>query len=65
VKLAGYIDLFNMFNNQQPTARYARQCKDFDPEAGICKRGQADPRFKRPTAWQAPRRFQIGFKIEY
>jgi len=51
VSIAPYITFFNVFNNQQPTARG----------------GNADvtASFKKPTAWQAPRSYQIGIKIEY
>ncbi|MCS7182007.1 MAG: hypothetical protein NZ869_02715 [Thermoanaerobaculum sp.] len=62
VKLAAYVDLFNMLNNQFRTVRYTRQCSIYTPSTGACT---PDSAFKRPTARQAPRRFQIGFKIEY
>ncbi|MFN3413061.1 MAG: carboxyltransferase domain-containing protein [Thermoanaerobaculum sp.] len=62
VKFAAYVDLFNMFNNQFRTARYTRQCSVYDPSTGSCT---PDSAYFRPTAWQAPRRLQIGFKIEY
>ncbi|MEW5877876.1 MAG: carboxypeptidase regulatory-like domain-containing protein [Acidobacteriota bacterium] len=62
VRFAAYVDLFNMFNNQFRTARYTRQCSVYDPSTGSCT---PDSAYFRPTAWQAPRRLQIGFKIEY
>ncbi len=51
VKLAFYFDLFNAFNNQQPTARGGNSA--------------SSATFKKPTGWQAPRQVQIGFKVEY
>lgn len=62
LRLAAYVDLFNMFNNQQRTARSARKYSLYDPQTG---QFTVDPTYRRPTAWQAPRRLQIGFKIEY
>lgn len=62
LRLAAYVDLFNMFNNQQRTARSARKYSQYDPQTG---QFTVDPTYRRPTAWQAPRRLQIGFKIEY
>lgn len=62
LRLAAYVDLFNMFNNQQRTARSARKYSLYDPDTG---QFTVDPTYRRPTAWQAPRRLQIGFKIEY
>ncbi len=50
VTVAGYIDLFNVTNVQDPTARNANT---------------ASATYLQPTAWQAPRRFQAGFRIEY
>jgi hypothetical protein len=51
IKLAFYFDLFNAFNNQQPTARGGNSA--------------ASTTFTKPTGWQSPRQVQVGFKIEY
>ncbi|MCX7894819.1 MAG: TonB-dependent receptor [Thermoanaerobaculum sp.] len=51
VKVALYFDLFNAFNNQQPTARGGNSA--------------ATATFRKPTTWQAPRQVQVGFKLEY
>lgn len=50
VELAVYANIFNVFNNQQPTNR----------------RGNQDlANFGTPSAWQNPRQVQLGLKIEY
>jgi len=51
VEVALYLNIFNAFNNQQVTGRGARE--------------DIPSSFRLPTAWQAPRQVQVGFKIEY
>jgi hypothetical protein len=51
VTLALYANVYNMFNNQQPTSR-----------GGLADTAST---FNKPTAWQTPRSVQLGFKIEY
>ena len=51
LRLALYFDLFNAFNNQQPTSRGGNSV--------------STATFRKPTGWQAPRQVQLGFKIEY
>lgn len=51
VSLAAYANVFNMFNNQQPTARGSNSA--------------VASSFRLPTAWQSPRSVQLGVKIEY
>lgn len=51
VTLAVYANVFNMFNNQQPTRRGTNVA--------------VTSSFGLPTAWQSPRSVQLGFKIEY
>jgi hypothetical protein len=48
--LSIYANVFNAFNNQQPTARLNNV--DYDT-------------YGEPSAWQSPRRVQLGIKIEY
>lgn len=50
VELGVYMNVFNLFDNQQPTSRGSNV--DFDD-------------FKEPYAWQAPRSWQLGFRITY
>jgi hypothetical protein len=50
VELGVYANVINAFNNQQPTNR----------------RGNVDlASFKTPSAWQNPRRVELGFKVAY
>jgi len=51
VTLAAYANVFNMFNNQQPTDRGSNSA--------------VASSFRLPTKWQAPRSVQLGVKIEY
>ncbi|MEP0773223.1 MAG: TonB-dependent receptor [Acidobacteriota bacterium] len=51
VTLAGYFNVFNMFNNQQVTGRGSNSA--------------TPSTFRLPTAWQSPRSVQWGIKIEY
>jgi hypothetical protein len=50
VDVAVYANVFNLFNNQQPTGRESNI--DYDT-------------FKDPYSWQSPRQWQLGFKITY
>jgi hypothetical protein len=51
VNLAAYITFFNVFNNQMVTSRS----------------GNADvtSTYMLPTAWQSPRSYQLGVKLEF
>jgi hypothetical protein len=51
VNLAGYVTFFNVFNNQYPTARGAN--------------ADVASSFMLPTAWQNPRSYQLGVKLEF
>ncbi|MGA7615170.1 MAG: hypothetical protein WBX15_08310, partial [Thermoanaerobaculia bacterium] len=48
--LAGYVNAFNVFNNQQVTARVSNS---------------ALATFRSPAAWQSPRRFEVGFRLAF
>ncbi len=50
VNIAAYFDLFNAFNRQGVTTVNSTT---------------TSANYQKPTAWQVPRRFQIGFRIEY
>jgi hypothetical protein len=50
VRVAVYGNVFNIFDNQQVTARAANS---------------ALATFRQPVGWQSPRSYQLGFKIEY
>jgi hypothetical protein len=50
IDVAVYANVFNLFDNQQPTAR--ENNVDY-------------ANFGDPYAWQAPRQWQLGFKITY
>jgi hypothetical protein len=51
VNLAGYVTFFNVFNNQYPTTRGAN--------------ADVPASFMLPTAWQSPRSYQFGVKLEF
>jgi hypothetical protein len=50
VSVAVYANVFNMFDNQQPT--------------GVQTRTYLST-YREPTAWQAPRSYQLGFRLEF
>ena len=50
VNLALYVDAFNVFDNQQPTARGSNSA--------------TTSTYNLPTGWQSARQFGIGFKLE-
>lgn len=50
VGMAVYANVFNAFDNQQVTGRAANS---------------ALATFRDPTSWQSPRRFELGFKIDF
>ncbi len=50
VNVALYGDIYNVFNNQQPIARGSNS---------------ASVTYNKPTSWQTPRSFGIGFKLDF
>ncbi|MBI4915738.1 MAG: TonB-dependent receptor [Acidobacteria bacterium] len=50
VTLAAYGNVFNVFNNQQPTSRSGYEFSSL---------------YRLPNGWQNPRRVEFGIKIEY
>ncbi len=51
VNFAAYVTFFNVFNNQSVTTRSGNS--------------DIDATFMKPTAWQAPRSYQLGVKVEF
>ncbi len=48
--MAVYANVFNAFDNQQVTSRASNS---------------ALATFRDPTSWQSPRRFEVGFKLDF